>query len=117
LSVTYSSLAKLVGGLGNDTFVLNSTDSNAGVSQGIGYNEIADFSTSDVLDLQDSSASLNTVAKWDLHATFFTTGGTNLVVQFTSTTNSEQLVFDGLGGKGFTSFASMVTGGYHITVT
>lgn len=118
LSVTDSSLAKLVGGLGNDTFVLNSFDSSAGVNKDIGYNIIADLTTSDTLDLQDHNAALSTVAKWDAHSHFFTTGGTNLVVQFTSgSANTEKLILEGLGGQGFTSFTSLSAAGYHIVPT
>src|SRR5207237_1701756 len=58
LSPTDSSIAKLTGGLGNDTFVLNSHDSATGINQDIGYNEITDFSTSDLLELQAQNGCL-----------------------------------------------------------
>ena len=108
------------GGTGADTFVLNaSTASSTNVNKSIGYNEITDFSVGDELDLQDHSGTITSVSGWSSHASFFTTGS-NLVVQFHNTTATHTtpfLVFDGLGGHGFHSFADMQAAGYTIVAT
>ena len=120
LSALSSSITKMTGGTGNDTFVLNATSATAtNVSKTIGYNEITDFSVGDELDLQDASATITSVSGWSSHASFFTTGS-NLVVQFHNTTATHTtpfLVFDGLAGHSFHSFADMQAAGYTIVAT
>jgi len=119
LSATHSSITKMTGGTGSDTFVLNSFDSATNVSKDIGYTEITDFTTADELDLQDHNGVITSVPAWNTHASFFTTGS-NLVVQFHNTTAAHTtpfLVFDGLAGHGFHSFTDMQAAGYHIVAT
>jgi Ca2+-binding RTX toxin-like protein len=108
----------MTGGTGADTFVLNATTATSPtqVSKTIGYTEITDFSVGDELDLQSPLAS---VSAWSASASFFTTGS-NLVVQFHNTTATHTvpfLVFDGLAGHGFHSFADMQAAGYTIVAT
>ena len=120
LSAESSSTAKMTGGTGNDTFVIEASTATAtNVNKSIGYTEITDFSVGDTLDLQDDSTTITSVSGWSSHASFFTTGS-NLVVQFHNTTATHTtpfLVFDGLAGHGFHSFADMQAAGYTIVAT